>query len=131
LGLIVVACLSNGCGGKSAGERVYPVQGQVFYEGKPAAKATVFLIPVGAAPGAVRPHATVEDDGSFQVSTYGLHDGAPAGKYDVTVVWTKPARGDDVGDSLIPTRYGDPRTSKLSVEIKEQPNELAPFRLTR
>jgi hypothetical protein len=119
-----------------AGEKrkpVFPVQGKVLFEGKPAAGAVVFFHPVGVAGAdALRPHATVEADGTYRLTTYNGPDGAPAGEYDVTVVWTRPSRrGDEEGDSLLPVRYRAPTTSRLRAEVKEQPNELPPFKLTR
>jgi hypothetical protein len=125
--LLAVFLVSTSCGSK--GTRVYAVKGKVFYQGKPTPGATVLFIPVGSNAGAVRPHATVEEDGTFQIGTYLLHDGAQPGRYDVTVVWTRPAHGDNEGETLIPLRYGDPATSELHVEVKAQANELPPFQL--
>jgi hypothetical protein len=131
LGLLVIAFLVSGCDGNSNALPVFPVSGQVSYEGKPAAGAKVFLYPVEPAQNSVIPHGIVEDDGTFRISSYGRDDGAPAGRYNATVVWTKPASGDEDGPTLIPLRYGDPKTANLPVEIKGQPNELSPFNLTR
>jgi hypothetical protein len=118
----------------SGGERpLHPVRGKVLYEGKPAHGATVWFHPEAKSESnSARPHAVVEQDGSFRVSTYNTHDGAPAGRYRVSVLWTAPGKfSDDAGKSLLPARYSDPQRSGLPVvEIKEGPNELPPFQLT-
>jgi hypothetical protein len=112
----------------------------VLFEDKPAVGAIVWLHPLETIDEKdptvraeiQRPRGIVEDDGSFQMSTYGTKDGAPIGRYLVTVFWTKNAGGDDGGEDLLPPRYQDPKTSGLPViEIKSEPNELPPFRLTR
>jgi hypothetical protein len=126
---LMFAIAPMACSSRAGDGGVYPVRGQVLFQGKPTPGAMVFFYPVAGGPGAVRPHAVVEDDGSFQVSTYKRNDGAPPGKYDVTVAWTKPAHGDNDGDSLIPISYGDPHTSDLHAEVKEQVNDLPPFQL--
>ena len=111
-----------------------PVRGKVFYKGKPAAQAVVWFHPEAKAEAkSPRPHATVESDGSFQVSTHKTHDGAPAGRYRVTVIWTAPGKfsSDDAGPSRLPARYSDPKHSGLPVvEIKEGSNDLPPFQLS-
>ena len=113
--------------------KVYPVRGQVFVNGKPAAGATVFLHPLGQwdTP-AMKPNGKVEADGSFRLSTYVSGDGAPAGDYAVTVRWGKlNPLGGKAGPNKSPGRYSDPKTSMLRARVKEVSNELEPFRLTR
>ena len=68
---------------------VYPVTGAVFYQGKPAEGAYGYLCPIGRQ----RPEGTAarrpkcRQDGSFRLSTYVSYDGAPAGRYAVTIVY--------------------------------------------
>jgi hypothetical protein len=132
--LVAALLLAAGaCSG--GGERpVYPVKGKVFAKGKAAHRAIVWFHPEGGAKSkSTLPHGVVEADGSFQVSTYGKNDGAPPGRYKVTVIWTAPGKfsGDDTGKSLLPARYSTPGRSGLPViEVKEGPNELPPFQLT-
>jgi hypothetical protein len=127
--ILPLALTPLACRSKAGESRVYSVRGSVVYQGKPTPGAVVTFFPVGGGTGTVLPHAEVEDDGTFQLTTYKLKDGAPAGKYDVSVMWTKPGHGDDGGEMLIPIQYGNPHTSDLHAEIKEQPNELPPFQL--
>lgn len=128
--LIVVA----GCG---SDERlpVYPVQGQVFVEKKPAAGAVVWLIPESDQPAKNRrvPVGRADADGRFEIETYGEKDGAPAGKYRMTVMWRGPAKtGDEDGPNLISPRYMDPAKSGLPiVEIRPGQNTIPPVHLSR
>ena len=69
-------------------------------------------------------------DGSFQIGTYGVKDGAPTGQYTVTLVWkTEPKGGDDDQVNLLPVRYMYPFSSGLTAQVKEGPNQLEPFQL--
>jgi hypothetical protein len=134
--LTVLLTFGPGCGGKSH-EAVYPVKGQVFYKGKAAAGAVVWFHRLDAeTPGTGQPatqtppRGVVQEDGSFEMSTYATKDGAPAGRYRVTVRWTKSKGGGDNEENLLPLRYMDPKSSSLPVvEVKAEPNELARFDL--
>ncbi len=140
LALAGAATLVCGCGGGSDRLPVYPVQGQLYFDNKPAHKAIIWLHPEGEVPGdskgpsaSPRPHARVGPDGSFAVSTYETGDGAPVGRYRISVIWNKdgPGGGDNDGASLLPPRYLNPRTADLPViEVKAGPNVLPPLRLS-
>jgi hypothetical protein len=135
--LSVAALLAVSCGD---GRRpVFPVHGQVLYEDKPAPEALIIFQPVNDPdPRAPRPIARANAEGSFSPTTYRTGDGAPAGEYDVTITWVKEVDNQSVPKeeqkpprNLIPDRYGKAETSGLRVQIKAEPNELPPFRLTR
>ena len=65
---------------------VYPVHGKLLIAGMPAGHASVFFYPKN--PGQQRiPVAITASDGTFRLTTLRSGDGAPAGDYDVTVVW--------------------------------------------
>jgi hypothetical protein len=91
----------------------------------------VVFHPVGNAdPKAPRPFATLEKDGSFELSTYDTRDGAPVGDYAVTLTWELPAKGgdDDSGPDLLRnTVYSNPARTPLKATIKPGRNELDPF----
>lgn len=109
-----------------------PVHGQVFFRDRPAEGAVVTLVPQSENPQAPRPSGIVGKDGAFKLSTAGAFDGAPVGKYAVTIFYLSPEkRVDDqnAGPDLLQGRYRDPRTTPLKVEIKHGANELEPFRL--
>ena len=90
-------------------------------------------------------------NGSYTLTTGGNADGAQAGKFKVTVASKEDyvakataefkkqprsggegsklppqfvGKADAVAKSLIPAGYGDPRTTTLSAEVKEQSNTL-------
>jgi hypothetical protein len=143
IGVMITASLAfggAGCGSKRP--RVYPVIGEVFWEGKPAVGAVVFLHPVtdkllsNESPAVGRQSVgRVSADGSFKVSTYGANDGAPIGRYRVTLVWSesgKDAGPDEEEVSLLPPEYGNPETSPLEIiEVKAEKNVLPPFRIPK
>lgn len=80
---LLTASLSVGCG-KSRPEikgklPLFPVKGKVTMDGQPMSGATLLFYPTQDFPkgsAQQRPRAVVEDDGTFQVSTYANNDGA-------------------------------------------------------
>jgi hypothetical protein len=109
-----------------------PVQGQVFLEDRPAHKAVVWFHPVEQVElGCPHPRGVVDQQGEFVVGTYKIGDGAPAGRYRISVYWRTPAKsGDEAGETLIPYRYMDPAQSGLpEVEVDQDPIILPAFRL--
>lgn len=116
---------------------VFPTTGQVFVDGSPAARAQVTLHAaqplVDPSNKQLTPSAVVADDGSFSVTTYGLHDGAPAGDYAVTVVWPtfKTELGEEtVGPDRLKGRGGSPLKPAAKVTIASGQNAIPPIRLT-
>ena len=112
---------------------VFPVKGQITFNGMPAAGAFVVLHPKGT-PDArlVPPRAIVGQDGSFELSTYESQDGAAAGEYSLTVEWRKLVKeGGDfkAGPNVLPAKYSKPTTSKLDVRVAEGINQLEPIQL--
>ena len=79
---LVIVCGVCSCAKRSHEEQlqVFPVSGQVFFDGKPTPGAIVVFFPVDD-PDQIRPHprATVDRDGNFKLTTYRANDGAPAG----------------------------------------------------
>jgi hypothetical protein len=128
--LILVAV---GCGGEKR-KSVYPVHGKVLVAGKPAARALVVFHPLDDPdPNARCSTAEVAEDGTFTLSTYSAEDGAPAGKYAVTVVWpeaTSTIGGDaDMGKDKLGSRYSNAKTSGLTADVHAGSNEIQPFNL--
>jgi hypothetical protein len=129
LGLL--ACLSlftAGCWSRITGRpTVYPVNGQVFINGQPAVNARVQFHAVSDPElDRLRPHAIVQTDGSFRLTTFKAEDGAPAGTYAVTVTWPSPPkrRFDSEGPDRLQGRYADPRRAVRQVEVRQGANEL-------
>jgi hypothetical protein len=128
LGLCLTLC---GCGTKH-GDRVavHPVHGKLLVGGKPAPGAEVILYPSGApGPALVRPHATVEPDGAYRLTTFTTRDGAPAGDFALTVIWPGPPGKNQAEDEPGPDRLGrafaEPKKPAASVHIGTETTELA------
>jgi hypothetical protein len=127
--------VSAGCG-ESDRESVFPVSGSVTVNGKKPKDAVVSFHPADELhnPRALRSMATTEKDGTFRLTTYMSHDGAPEGEYVVTVYWPAPLPRDahpgDVGADLLKGRYANPKTSPLRATVGKGENALAPFKLS-
>ena len=129
LTVVVAALLCSSCGGK---RKLYPVRGQVFYMGQPAAGALVVFHPAdGKDLQAPKPSGQVGADGSFTLSTFAPNDGAPAGPYKVAIVWVSGDKIDENGElpNRLPPQYANVETSGLQAEVKEGPTDLQPFQL--
>jgi hypothetical protein len=135
LALLLPAVVCAGC--SRGGTKLHPVRGRVLFEGKPTPHALVVLHPLDP-PGedAPRPRGQVAADGSFMLSSLRAEDGAPAGRYAVTVEWWLSPTGRGKGDDLppsnrLPARYSRPETSGLQVAVQPGVNELPVIRLTK
>jgi hypothetical protein len=133
------ALLCSSCGLRDGREPVYPVSGQVLFNGRPTPNALVVFHPFNdSGKGSLRPSGTADQDGRFTLTTYDGHDGAPEGGYKVTVQWllstaTKATwEGDDFAViNRLPRRYGEVHSTNLTARITRGNNELEPFRLSR
>jgi hypothetical protein len=130
LSVLIVASCSSKVDEKR--KPVFPVRGKVLVQGKPAAGAFVLFVPVNepSQPVDPRPRAEASADGSFELSTYGTNDGAPAGEYVVSVTWpggVLPDGREEPPDKLM-GRY-EMGKSKLKATVKEGQNDLPPFQL--
>jgi len=129
LGFLLLPACSN-----TSRQPVYPVRGQVLLEGRPAAQAVVTFHPAGAGAELPRPSAKTDDEGRFTLTTYESGDGAPEGKYAVTVTWFrsstgKPSEGDESMRNWLPPRYASPASSKLEATVSAGDNDLPPFQV--
>jgi len=140
-----VAATLTSCGGADdplePTVTVYPVEGQVLYKEKPAPLARVTFHPVEGSDELqkLRPTARADEQGKFQLNTFGLRDGAPEGKYKVTVEWRGPDPGSDLGKihfddlSQYPNRlaekYSNPESSPLTVTVTAGQNNLKPLQV--
>lgn len=111
-----------------------PVKGRVFFEGKPTPNAHVAFYTVNEKTKKATRTADglVEEDGTFTLTTYQAFDGAPVGKYTVTISWHRPpldSPGEpELGPNRLPECYASPTTSDLQVEVVEGMNDF-PFEL--
>jgi hypothetical protein len=128
--MILLALVASGCW--SAGDdrpATFPVRGQVLMDGKPAAGARVLLTALGN-PTLARlgPHAEVGADGSFRITSFRTGDGAPAGRYLLTLTWPLPPRpGKEVGPDRFKGRYADPRRPLRQLEVVPGENIVEPI----
>lgn len=112
----------------------FPVTGEVYVDGKPAARLSVTLHDVEGfdeeAPAI--PQAVTKQDGSFAISTFEAEDGAPAGEYAATFVWGRPqGLGIDTSVDKLQGKYSDPETSQFKVTVTEdEPVDMGRIELT-
>jgi hypothetical protein len=102
----------------------------VSYNGQPVKGAIVTFHPLPLDRNdwrTVRPQCVTAADGSFQPSSLGQQDGAMAGEYAVTVMWT----GENAGDSpdRFQGRHADPKKPVLKVTVTAGENVLPPIEL--
>jgi hypothetical protein len=126
------ACiLAAGCS-RSSHEPVYPVHGQVLLNGKPLPQAIVTFHQQSGADKAL-PSAQTDADGRFILTSYQPGDGAPEGEYAISLVCfrTREIRkgDDDTARNIVPARYANAATSKLTAKIVPGDNQLEPLQL--
>jgi len=97
----------------------------------PAGAQLVFHPVNGELPDMAVPRATVKDDGSFTVSTFGAHDGAPEGEYIVTIQWFRMSKDGAPGPNVLPRTYSAPASSPLRVAVQPGRNQLEPLVIAR
>jgi hypothetical protein len=135
--LIFVA--AAGCGA-SGDVEVYPVKGQVTFNGKPmVGGGSIAFYPVGAQEGKAA-GGFINEDGTYELTTYDDGDGSMPGEFRVIVTQVTVKEGAPTADGerapaasistvaeadRIPSIYSDPYNSPLTarVEAKEL-NEL-------
>lgn len=124
---VLLGLLVSGCS-RSRTDRwpTYPVTGRLFVGEKPAAGARVKLSAVEDKKLAgLCPHALVEPDGTFRLTTYKTGDGAPAGNYALTVSWPlPPPPGKEEGADRFRGRYANPRWPVRQVQVVAGENDL-------
>ena len=139
LGLVTLVA-ANGCGDGKITR--YPVTGTVLVDDKPAEGVQVIFIPVEGSDEFMRerPAGYSGPDGTFQLTTFGTDDGAPAGDYQVMLRWfvanpqSAPAERDD-RQARAPTpdrlggRYANPEQTGLKATIPRGGGEIPPFEL--
>ena len=136
---IALALAPIACAPAEARKPVAPARGVVLVEGKPAAGMLVVFHPTDdPVPNPLDPRAVVEADGTFAVSTHNARDGAPPGRYAVTI--HDPAAGATAAEeggapapkvARLPSRYANPATSGLEARVRPDADNSYTFRLTR
>jgi hypothetical protein len=119
--------------------RIYPTEGVVLFEGKPAVGARVTLVPEDSVKNRFLPTGIVGEDGTFKLTTFQPNDGAPAGRYRVSIVRSRLS-GDELYElkkkhspedveNILAEKADDPLYSKyayanLTAEIPAAGNQL-------
>ncbi len=120
--------------GCKSGPELVPFRGKVLYQGKPLQFGNVMFQPEGGQPSM----GDIQPDGTFEMQTPGLGEGAVVGKNLVRITCfesQRPSNGSAaqtemaLGNSLIPTKYNNFNTSELTVEVHSGENELKVFDL--
>ena len=115
--------LSIGCSSSDEGPVCYPVHGVVTLDNKPLSEAAVVFHAIEpAAQSASKPLAYTDSSGRFALTTLRTGDGAPPGKYAITVeLRARRMVGEELvrdGRNLLPERYIRPETSGLHLFFK-------------
>ena len=134
LAFALLSTLATGCGYRRPG--LTQSQAVVTLDGEPVAGAAVMLVPTAGG----RPVSGVTNDSGRAVfSTYGSHDGVPAGDYKAVVSKrvlkesaAKKAAADSMAlfaesdyDNLLPVRYASHASTDLIVTVEGGTREIA------
>lgn len=131
--LAVMAGLITGC--ESDRVPVYPVSGRVTINGKPPV-GWVAVLHLEPAPDPSKryphplPKALVGADGRFQIHTYGIDDGAPAGTYKISFMNLGGGAMVDMENKEGKDATGEKKSQVYwpdVIEIRPEPNELSAF----
>jgi hypothetical protein len=135
--MALAACLVAlaGCGGQP-GPACFPVRGSLVCDQKPLAEALVVFHPVEQADVPLpKPVGYSDAAGQFQLTTVAAGDGAPAGRYRITVELRGPRKiGEEIvrdGPNLLAARYANPETSTLECEVVAGENVVGPLKVER
>ena len=116
----------QGCG--QSGPALYPVSGKVQCDGKPVADAMVFFHRAGKTDmNEPVPYGFTSADGTYQLGTNVIGDGAQAGEYVVTIVWqdmTKKENGNGERPDLLKGTYSKALESKLKATVATGNNDV-------
>ena len=122
------ALFISGC--SKTPEKLFPVSGVVSVGGKPLNGGTVQfeMIEVGASGKVYTSSGEINEDGSYELSTFGER-GAPAGEHRVWVSPNLLLAPDKIGvgidrTSPVPRKYMLPTTTSLSFTVTEGDNTI-------
>lgn len=137
--LLATALFCAGCEQQGIDQQpVFPVQGSLFVNNKPATGAMLTLHPTESTnQTSLRSLCVVDDEGQFAFSTYTGGDGAPEGVFVLTAYWPDPRQvntdpdgeSEQLAPDLLGGRFSAPARSPLRVRVDSSPNVLAPVDL--
>jgi len=122
--LPLMVCI-GGCGDDGR-VPLFPAEGRVLVDGQPVAGVEIRLYPADQVDDvdALRPYATSGTDGGFRLGTYEKEDGAPEGRFKVTVYWLDPESKSATPDDLLGGQYADASKPAQEVTIEQGKNQL-------
>ncbi len=135
LGMVATVALFSGCGGAPSPPAFYSVKGTVLLDGKPVRYANVTLTPKDSTDEDT-PAATgiTNANGEFSIrSMMGPgYEGALPGEYWISLSTPRQAPADANGakPTVIPQKYRNPRSAKISISVGQQANDLGTIRLS-
>ena len=132
LATCVLVALVSGCG-KDKRPRLYPVKGMVRLNGEPGKDVNIMFTPVTPPEGdatPLSPAAVTDEEGRFQLMSFKPGDGAPAGDYQVTVIYPMHRYNKHLsGIDRLKGKFANPKTSGLTAKVEATSNDLPPFDL--
>lgn len=129
---VVCLLLLSGCSGPADAPPFAPVTGIVSLDGKPLTRGKVYFLP-DKEKGTKGPMAIgeIQPDGTYTLKS-ASGEGAMVGHHRVRV--EARAEPKDQNDTqppyIIPARYDNPQTSKLTAEVKAEQENVVPLDLT-
>jgi hypothetical protein len=132
---VVILTLAVTAGCSDGKLKIYPVSGQIMYNGQPLKGVEIAFHPTDAKNDTgYPPHGKTDADGKFILTTYVKDDGAPAGEFKLAIAFAVEAveEGADQSKKLsfqVPAKYHKAETSGLTAVVKPESNVLDPFRL--
>ena len=107
-----------------------PVEGTVLgQDGKPLERATVIFHPTDSSLKFPKPRGTTDAQGKFQLSTYDTSDGAPVGKYKVTIEQWFRDNPDQAPTNHLSPDLASESGSGIEIQLSKGPNVLDPFKV--
>lgn len=130
----VIAAVLPGCG-ESGPPRasLHPASGKVIVDGEPAAGVQVRFRPADDPNSldALVPFGKTDEGGVYTLGTYEAGDGAPVGRYKVTLFWPDRPPGPQPADDLLGGVYTLADRTKLEAAIVEGGQAIPPFEVAR
>ncbi len=115
-------------------KETYPVTGEVYVDGQPAANLAVRCIDVNGMDkeDPTFSSAFTDESGKFEIATYESGDGVPEGEYVLTFEWGKwQLNGSYGGPDKLNDRYKDSKKSQNRFNVEEgKATELGRIDLT-
>ena len=123
--LLTIALIGCGDAGPPRAA-LHPASGKVTVDGRPAPGVEVRLRPTDDPNSldALVPFATTGEDGGFKLGTYEKGDGAPEGRYKLTLFWPDRPPGPSHAEDQLGGTYALPEKTTLEAVIVKGENTI-------